>query len=210
MKKAITLSLISVLVLSTPTIVAAQGVQQGQAAGTQQRIQDPTLRDETISVSPQGQAAGQGQAAMGQAADTQAAGMYQGIGRANESLTRVAERSNNPEIGQQLRVMTEEHQEIQTKTQTAMKNMSQRNTALKFFLGPDYKNAGEVRSNLVNLRNDISKLETLKETANEEDMEDIDAAITELKAEADSLDTQLEEELSGFSLFGWLAQRLAN
>jgi hypothetical protein len=106
--------------------------------------------------------------------------------------------------------MTEEHQEIQTKTQTAMKNMSQRNTALKFFLGPDYKNAGEVRSNLVNLRNDISKLETLKETANEEDMEDIDAAITELKAEADSLDTQLEEELSGFSLFGWLAQRLAN
>ena len=88
--------------------------------------------------------------------------------------------------------------------------MSQRNKAVKFLLGPDYKNVGQVRSDVVGLRNDIKKLEQIKEDSLPPDAENVQGAIDELQVEADSLETQLEEQLSGFSLFGWLSKLLAN
>lgn len=209
MKKILTLSIVSLMFVSALQIASAQGKASAQGGavtpqGTQQRIQDPSLNDEAIAV-PQGSQQGQ----MGQQPGV-GMGMNQGLGVATQSLNRVAERANNPEIGQQVRTMVESHQQIQTKNQEAIKTMSQRNNALKFFLGPDYKNAGQVRSNIVSLRNDISQLEALKEDATEEDVEDIQLAIDELQTEAEDLDSQLEEQLSGFSLFGWLARRFAN
>lgn len=207
-EKIVTASAISLLIVSTPVVVMAQGQGQGQLNGVQQRVQDPTTHDgETIV--PQGDQLDQaGQAGAGNQVGSGAMG--QGIGKATQSLNRVAERTNNPEIGEQVRTMVQSHQQIQTKVQTAVQAMSKRNGVVKFLLGPDYKNAGQVRSNVVDLRNDIDKLERMKADATASDVEDIQTAIDELQIEADTLDAQLEEELSGFSLFGWLARRFAN
>ena len=87
--------------------------------------------------------------------------------------------------------------------------MSQRNQVIKFLIGPDYKNVGQVRSDIVGLRNDIRELEQIKTESLPADAEDIQGAIDELEIEADGLEVQLAEQLSGFSLFGWLAKLLA-
>ena len=94
MNKILSLCLIVISLLVLPSIVLAQGNQQGQG-GTQQRVQDPTIHDDTTVVSPQGNQQGQG----GQQAGTG----NKGIDTAIQNLNRVAERNNNPEIGEQVR-----------------------------------------------------------------------------------------------------------
>jgi len=133
-----------------------------------------------------------------------------GIESASQSLNRVISRNNNPGVGEQIRAMVESHEEVQTRTKTALNQMSQRSGMVKFFIGPDYKNAGQVRSDVVGLRNDIKKLEQIKEGYSPNDAGDIQGAIDELQVEANELENKLAEELSGFSLFGWLSKLLAN
>ena len=199
MKKILSISILGISLLALPTIVLAQGNQQGQG-GSQQRVQDPTptTHDDTTVVSPQGDQQGQG-----------AGTGNRGIDTAIQNLNRVAERNNNPEIGEQVRSMVQNHEKVQTRTKTALQTMSKRNTAVKFMIGPDYKNAGQVRSDVVSLRNDIRKLEQIKEEALPADAGDVQGAIDELEIEADELEVQLTEQLSSFSLFGWLAKLLA-
>lgn len=206
MKKVITLSIVSLLFMSCLQTVSAQKRSAASQTGTQQRIQEPALHEDAPVLPRDGQ---QGQKAP-MAAQGEMPSLGQGIGRSTESLNRVAERMNNPEIGEQVRTMVQSHEKVQVRTKTAIQNMSKRNKALKFLIGPDYKNAGQVRSDVVGLRNDIDQLEKLKEDATTTDAEDIQVAIDELKVEADSLDTQIQEQTSGFSLFGWLAKRFAN
>jgi len=133
-----------------------------------------------------------------------------GIETAVQNLNRVVGRNNNPEIGEQVRSMVQSHERVQARTETALHQMSQRNQAVKFLIGPDYKNAGQVRRDVVGLRNDIRKLEKIKEDSLPADVGDIQGAVDELQVEADGLEAQLTEQLSGFSLFGWLAKLLAN
>ena len=173
MKKILSISILVISLLVFPTVVLAQGNQQGQG----------------------GQQIGTGN---------------RGIETAIQNLNRVAERNNSPEIGEQVRSMVQNHERVQTRTKTALQQMSQRKKAVKFLLGPDYKNAGQVRSDVVGLRNDIRKLEQIKEGSLPADAGDVQGAIDELQVEANELEAQLEEQLSGFNLFGWLAKLLAN
>jgi len=146
----------------------------------------------------------------GQAEQQQIAPGNRGIETAAQSLNRVVERNNNPEIGEQVRTMVQNHEQVQTRTKTALHQMSQRNEAVKFMIGPDYKNAGQVRSDVVGLRNDIKQLEQIKTKTSPTDVGDVQGAIDELQVEADALEVELTEQLSGFSLFGWLAKLFAN
>jgi len=204
MKKILSISLVALSLFVLPSIVLAQGKQQGQG-GTQQqdRVQDPTTHEDTTVVSPQGNQQGQG-------VQQQTETGNKGIETAVQNLNRVTERNNNPEVGEQIKSMVQNHERVQTRTKTALQQMSQRNKAVKFLLGPDYKNAGQVRSDVVGLRNDIKKLEQIKENSLPVDVGDVQGAIDELQVEADALEAQLTEQLSGFSLFGWLAKLLAN
>jgi len=132
-----------------------------------------------------------------------------GIKTAIQSLNRVVERNNNPVVGEQVRVMTQRHEQVQTRAETALQQMSQRKQAVKLLIGPDYKNAGKVRSDVVGLRNDIKQLTRIQEKALPTDAEDMQGAIDELQTEADGLEARLAEQTSGFSLFGWLSKLLA-
>jgi len=172
MKKIIITSAITFFILAIPSVLFAQGNQQGQTG--QQAVAN------------------------------------RGIETAAENLNRVTERNNNPEIGEQVRSMIQNHEKVQTRTKTALHQMDQRNQAVRFLIGPDYKNAGQVRSDVVGLRNDIRKLEQIKEDSLPADAGDVQGAIDELQIEANELESQLAEQLSGFSLFGWLAKLFAN
>jgi hypothetical protein len=152
------------------------------------------------AMAQRGQQAGQGQSAGSEGT--------RGIEAATQSLTRVTERVNNPETGEQIRQMVQKHEQVQTRTKTALQLMSQRSQAVKLIAGPDYKNAGQVRNDVVELKNDILELEQIKEEVLPIEAGDVQGAIDELQVEADDLEAQLIEQTSGFSLFGWLGRLL--
>lgn len=163
-----------------------------------------------LGVSVSSVVAQRGQQGTGQAVDQETTGQGQsrGIQAAGESLSRVAQRVNNPETGEQVRAMVENHEKVQTRTKTALQNMDKRNQAVRLIAGPDYKNAGQVRSDVVGLRNDIRQLDGLQEEMTEDEAGEVQRAIDELRTEADELEAQLVERTSGFSLFGWLGRLL--
>jgi hypothetical protein len=77
-------------------------------------------------------------------------------------------------------------------------------------LGPDYKNAGEVRSQVVKLRNQIGQLTRLRERQSGTAQAAIDETIASLKTELAGIETKLYESVKGFSLLGWLNKLLSN
>ena len=201
MKKIISISvsllIFALLLLPISSVVAKQNGTQGN---------NPSVSTENRGVTPQGNQQGQVDDV-----DEVNEAITQNRGEnITKALTRITERKNNPETGEQIREMIQNQEQLQVQSQEAVKNMSQRNKFLKLVIGPDYKNAGQLRSNIVNMENDITKLEELKEDATGDDAENIQLAINELQDRVDDLDTSLEEELSSFSLFGWLARRFGN
>lgn len=126
------------------------------------------------------------------------------------NLEQVQERVNNPEVGSQIQETVQNQQRIQERIETKLQNLQGRPGFLKFLIGPDYKNAGEIRSEIVQLQNQQRQLERVREQLNQEDQEIIDEAIAEIDANINQLQTKLEESLSGFSLFGWLNKFLSN
>jgi len=168
----------------------------------QNRVQDPTTHDgDAVDANLDG-VAGNGQGSTGS--------MGQGIEEAKQSLTRVSERVNNPEVGEQIRTMTESHVQVQAKVKTALQNMSARSRSLKFIFGPSYQNAGEVKAQAAQLRADAEELASLKdELTSTSDQEEVQGAMDSLEEEAVALEAQLEQELEGFSLFGWLNRILS-
>lgn len=168
----------------------------------QQRAQDPTTHTgDAIDASLDG-TAGNGQGSTGET--------RQGIEVAKQSLERVSVRESNPEIGEQIRVMTESHEQIQNKVMAALSSMQARSGFMKFIFGPSYKNAGEIKTQAAQLRNDAVELVSLREELTlVADQEEVQGAIDSLGEEADALESELDQQLQGFSLFGWLSRILS-
>jgi len=79
-----------------------------------------------------------------------------------------------------------------------------------FLLGPDYKNLGKIRSNLVQNRNQIRKIEkTIEKNKDEEDANTLRARLGELEQERLKIFNYIDEKDDGFSLFGWLAKLMS-
>ena len=189
------LFLIAILGLWASSPISAKGQEQN-------RVQDPTTHEgDAIDANLDG-TAGNGQGSGGE--------MGLGIEAATQNLTRVSERTNDPLIGQQIRTMTESHVQLQTRAKTALQNMNARSRALKFFFGASYQNAGVVKAQAAQLRADAGELASLKDKLTlAADQEEIQAAIDNLETEAVVLENELEQELQGFSLFGWLNRILS-
>lgn len=189
-------------------LIAALGVWVSfpiNAVG-QQRVQNPETHDGDVIP------ADQGGAALQNGTEEQGSGesISLGIEDATQRLNKVSERLNNPEIGEQIRVITESHLQIQTKAKTALFNMQVRFKTLKFFFGASYKNAREIKAQVAQLRANAEELAILKNSLTSvADQEEIQGAIDSLEVEAIVLENELEQELEGFSLFGWLNRILS-
>ncbi len=187
-------------------LVAALGMWMSSPinAVEQQRVQDPESHDGDVIP------ADQGGATLQDGTGEQDSGEGVGIENATQRLNRVSERSNNPEIREQIRVMIESHVQVQTKAKTALSNMQARFKTLKFFFGASYKNAGEIKAQAAQLRADAGELASLRDSlTSAADQEEIQGAIDSLEVEAVVLENELEQELEGFSLFGWLNRILS-
>ena len=124
-------------------------------------------------------------------------------------LERLQEKVNDPEIGNQIQETMENQEEAQEEIEENLEAMDARPGFLKLILGPAYKNAGEVRSQIVHLRNQEKQLIRIKEKLGDADAGLMDTAIAEVQQATEEIKATLDDKLSGFSLFGWLSRFLA-
>jgi len=105
--------------------------------------------------------------------------------------------------------------EIQTAAQAQIKFQDQVNQSLdkaesrsgfaKFFVGPNYKELGNVKQAMDQNQVQIQKLNQIAaQINNTSDQTELRNQIQILEAQNTSLGEQLKKDVSGFSLFGWL------
>lgn len=133
-----------------------------------------------------------------------------GLENALKNMERLQERINNPEAGEQVQETVRAQTEANIQIQERLQNMEARPGFLRFILGPDYKNAGEVRSSIVRLQNQERQMLKIKEGLTDpEDIDTIDEAIETVQSSIVNYQQTLSEKLQGFSLFGWLSRFLS-
>lgn len=121
-----------------------------------------------------------------------------------QSLLRVASRQEGG-IGEQVRVVAQEQNQNREKTADQIESIEKRNKIKTFLIGTNYKNVGALRSEMVQTRNRLEKLNRLMEqTTNEADKTELQNQIQTLEDEQAKIETLLKKAEGKFSLFGWL------
>lgn len=122
-----------------------------------------------------------------------------------QSLLAVADRDGG--IGKQVRVIAQQQNDSKEQTSEAIDKIENRSKFKTFLLGPDYKNIGALRSEMVKTRNQIEQLKRLAEKANsKKNTEDIQSQIINLELEQENINNFIYDNESEFSLFGWAAK----
>ncbi|AKM83555.1 hypothetical protein A2422_01655 [Candidatus Woesebacteria bacterium RIFOXYC1_FULL_31_51] len=139
------------------------------------------------------------------------------VGRQLENTIRNTERlqerlldTNNEDVEAEVEDIKDEQVDADTEIDNSLNDMKARPSIVKFIMGPDYKNAGQVRSQIVQLRNQIEKLTRLKDKLSTTNVATIDETIASLNSDLYDIELKLSEQLKGFSLLGWLSKLLAN
>ena len=119
-----------------------------------------------------------------------------------QSLLAVADREGG--IGQEVRVIAQQQNDIKDRTSDLINAVESRSKVKTFFIGTSYKNTGELRSQMVQARNQIDKLKKLADKAeNEQDKTELQTQIKALEAQQASIDAFITQNENKFSLFGW-------
>lgn len=130
------------------------------------------------------------------------------LGQSLEKLQEAGTKVKNKEAKTEVEDAIEETQQAETEIEDSIATMEARPSIVKFIMGPDYKNAGQVRSEIVRLRNQIAKLTRTQEKLGATESATISESISTLQSELTAIETRLYENLQGISLLGWLGKLL--
>ncbi len=120
-----------------------------------------------------------------------------------KSLTGVANRQGG--IGAQVRIIAQAQNDSASTTATAMTKVESRGKLRTLFFGSDYKNLGQLRSEIVVTQNNIDQLKDLiAQTTNTTDKAELEAQVKVLEASQVKIQAFIKAHESSFSLFGWL------
>lgn len=119
-----------------------------------------------------------------------------------QSLLAIADREGG--IGQEVRVIAEQQKNTKDRASDLINAVENRNKVKTFFIGTSYKNTGELRSQMVQTRNQIEQLKRLAEKAeNEENKTELQTQLQALEQEQLRINDFITKNESKFSLFGW-------
>lgn len=119
-----------------------------------------------------------------------------------QSLLAVSDREGG--IGQEVRVIAEQQNDTKDRASDLIYAVENRNKVKTFFIGTSYKNLGELRSQMVQTRNQIEQLTRLVVKAeNDQDKAELQTQIQTLEQEQTKINDFITQNESKFSLFGW-------
>jgi len=122
-----------------------------------------------------------------------------------QNLLDVANKESG--IGDQVKAVATEQEQSKEKVADAIDKVKNRNTIKTFLFGTDYKNIGQLRSEMVTTDNSISKLKTLLgETTSSGNQAILQSQITSLEQEQTKINNFITTNESKFSLLGWLVK----
>ena len=78
---------------------------------------------------------------------------------ASAKLNRILDVTEDPEVEEEVGDLVEEQEQVEERSQEVLDETEDRPAAVKFLIGPDYKNLGQLRKEVVQTRNNIKKLE---------------------------------------------------
>lgn len=123
-----------------------------------------------------------------------------------KNVLNVANRDGNG-IGEQVRNIARSQDESKEKIAEAIDKVNKRNMLKTFLIGTDYKNIGQLRSEMVKVDNDLEKLsELLAQTTNVDDKASLQVEIQKLTEQEQKINNFIKNNESKFSLFGWFVK----
>ncbi|HOW60567.1 MAG TPA: hypothetical protein P5548_01405 [Candidatus Moranbacteria bacterium] len=119
-----------------------------------------------------------------------------------QNLLSVADREGG--IGQEVRVIAQQQNDMKDRAADLIYAVENRNKVKTFFIGTSYRNVGELRSQMVQTRNQVEQLKRLIEkTTNEQDKTELQNQIQTMEQEQARINDFITQNESKFSLFGW-------
>jgi len=123
-----------------------------------------------------------------------------------QNLLNVADREQGG-IGEQVRVVAQQQNESKEKVADAIDKVQNRSKLKTFLIGTDYKNIGQLRSEMVKTGNQVDQLNRLLgQTTDAESKTALQAQTQALEQEQQKINDFLKANESKFSLFGWLVK----
>ena len=191
--------------LVLPTVVLAQGKQQGQA-GSQGNTQEVVAEDEETVVAPQGnQVQNQNQI------KTQNQGEETQLQVATQHMEQLMDMEGlSKEVGNKVKTIAQEQVQTQTQIQTQLNKLESRPGLMKKLFGPDYGAIKNLKQQMEQNRLRIQQLEQLQnQVTNQADETQLQEAIQALVEQNTALEEQIQAEEQVGSLFGWLFRLFA-
>lgn len=127
------------------------------------------------------------------------------VAKVVQKLEKIANEDND--IESEVKDVAQEEESASEKVKEKMDAVDKRGGFKTFLIGSDYKNLGELRSELVTTDNDLNRLNKAFVKSKDDSVKaDLQAQINELttiKSEAEDFAKSIEDK---FSLFGWLVR----
>ncbi|HOF42421.1 MAG TPA: hypothetical protein PLF86_01055 [Candidatus Moranbacteria bacterium] len=117
----------------------------------------------------------------------------------------------NVETSKQIEQIASSQEQAQEENAKAIEKIEKKSKVRTFLFGTDYKNLGQLRSNLVHNRNEIRKLtRTMGMVSDEAEKATLQEQLTTLMQERERIKTVISTNENKFSLLGWVARFLTN
>jgi hypothetical protein len=127
-----------------------------------------------------------------------------------ENISYEEESVGNNEVSEEISNAVEGIESVAVDVVGDIEEIDERPAWKKFLLGPDYKNLGELRSNLVHTENNIRKItRTTTRVEGAQSDEALQQQIGDLNHERERIMSIIKEEEESFSLLGWAFKLLA-
>jgi cytoskeletal protein RodZ len=125
------------------------------------------------------------------------------VAKVVQSLVKVANKDSN--IGEEVRAVAQQEKDSGDKVKEKMNTVEKRNGFKTFLIGSDYKNLGDLRSELVTTQNNLDRLNAaLEKTTSSTTKAELQTQIDKLSTILTNAKNFIKSEEGKFSLFGWL------
>ena len=129
------------------------------------------------------------------------------IANAVQEMVRVAERNGG--IGKQIRTIAQNQNQLQEQAEGALASAQNRSRFTRFFIGPNYGHLKDAEERLKLHNEKLEELKGLVDGVSAIDRDLLEEQIGTMELIAVELATEIEEDASGFSIFGWLNRFLS-